>query len=32
MKRKLVMLATAMMIIALAAPAWAELVDFKKLP
>jgi hypothetical protein len=30
MKRKLVMLATAMMILALAAPAWAELVDFKQ--
>jgi hypothetical protein len=28
MKRKLVMLATAMMILVLAAPAWAEFVDF----
>jgi hypothetical protein len=28
MKRKLVMLATAMMILALAAPSWAEFVDF----
>lgn len=30
MKRKLVMLATVMTILALAAPAWAELVDFKQ--
>jgi hypothetical protein len=32
MKRKLVMLATAMMILVLAAPAWAEYVDFTQLP
>jgi hypothetical protein len=31
MKRKLAMLATAMMILVLAAPAWTELVDFKQL-
>jgi hypothetical protein len=31
MKRKLAMLATVMMILALAAPAWAEFVDFKQL-
>jgi hypothetical protein len=29
---KLAMLATALMILALDAPAWAELVDFKQLP